>query len=123
MIVTTTKYLTKLKKYYDRQEGQDYPCSNQIVTNIFYINEFDDKIIEYVEYIGGIWHGKNKWHKAIVVGDNRYILLKPSDKTRGYRAYKAIIDNRIPIDDIQLFIEPYLELYCCHIDIAYLRGW
>lgn len=50
-----------------------------------------------------------------------YLMLKVRESIRGYRAYKAIVDNRISLDQALYIIGPVTNLYCCQLDIAYLR--
>lgn len=113
--MTTREYLEHKKKYYNQQEGQRYPCSNQIVTRILFCKQLDDKVFNYIESINGKWKILNK--EFILPNGELYKVLKASDHIRGYRAYKAIVDDRIFFDIIKTIVIPMCANYCCSFEI------
>lgn len=116
--MTTREYLEYYKKFYEKQKGQEYPCSNQTVRKILYCLKEDEKVLNYIKSLGGVYNKRSYDRSTFVLPNGEeYIILKPSNNTRGYRAYKTIIDDRLPIENIQCFVLPYCSFYCCSLEI------
>lgn len=117
--MTNREFLELEKEYFDQQVGWPYPVSNQIVRKIMYIYQFDDKIADFIYNSGAkVTKIQNKCPREIQFPNGQtYFILTASDSARGYRAYKAIIDERIPFDILQTVVMPSLANYCCHLEI------
>lgn len=105
----------KIKEYFNKQEGQNYPCSNQIVLNDFITNDKSkwekflkdnkDKIIK-------------KRENEIVLNNNErwYYYGNLSGSIIGYRFYKVKVDKTLDKKFITECILPCCALYCCEFE-------
>lgn len=114
------RYLTyeeqhKIEERINNQEGQKYPCSNQIVTRGFFstsekwndfckANRYKIKYFckDWIEFEDGI-----RWKYFSI--DNPYTC-------RGYRFYELKVDAMINADMFFNDIYPYCSLYCHKIE-------
>ena len=114
-----TEYLTieEMKHISDsisKQEGQNYPCSNQVVTCGFFASE--DEWIEFC----------NKYkHKTKYITKDRMMFEDGemwnwfsvnSYNCRGYRFYKIKVSRMIDRSIFLNNIYPYCILYCKEIE-------
>ena len=108
-----------VKKKISKQEGQSYPCSNQIVTRSIILR--DSKRIEAFEqafphFICKFRRGFYPIYYIDSSTEELWIMLFAKESIRGYRHYKAIIDSSIDRDIFQTLISPYMSHYCCKVD-------
>lgn len=107
----------KAKEYFNQQQGQKYPTSNQTVT-CAYITENKKEVIKYL---------KQKHIKPLI--QQRYYLRwqenneqwtwRPiTGNSRGYRFYKIKISkNYSDYNILQTVILPACAHYCCSWEI------
>ncbi len=104
----------KISNHFNSQEGQSYPCSNQIVC------------------CGVVTANENKWNDFVkenmnntVMRHKDYVVLKngelwyripPTYSIRGYRYYKIKVDTNINEDFLDQIILPCCEHYCCSFE-------
>lgn len=96
------------------QEGQNYPCSNQIVTRGFFStrkkwDDFCKANKSKIKYFCKDWiefEDRVRW---------RYFSIG-SYTCRGYRFYELKVDAMIDADIFFNNIYPYCALYCHHIE-------
>jgi len=51
-------------------------------------------------------------YAKIVVGDEEWMWVRPSDIAKGYRAHKAWIDEQCTIEQLNNIILPICSMYC-----------
>ena len=104
----------KISDYFSKQEGQNYPCSNQTVICVFITDD------------------NNKWKKFINQNKNNIVILREkevqfkngekwiripmSESIRGFRYYKAKVDNNIDRKFLEQIIYPCCTHYCCEFE-------
>ena len=104
----------KISDHFNNQEGQNYPCSNQIVC------------------CGFVTDDNNKWKKFINQNKNNITILRKrevrfkngehwiripmSDFVRGRRYYKVKVDNNIDRKFLEQIILPCCAHYCCSFE-------
>lgn len=102
----------KVSESIAKQEGQNYPCSNQVVCCGFFSDhtvwkEFcEDNDIKYTINQNSI----------VLQNDERWEWFRTSYNRRGYRFYKIKVCSEI---DEKMFFEniyPYCSLYCKEIE-------
>lgn len=103
----------QIANHFNNQEGQNYPCSNQIVCCGFVGD--NDK-----------WNNFVKQNRKNIIRLSRYeFTLKNNEKwvrilspehTRGYRYYKIKVDKNIEDRILNQYILPYCGLYCCSFE-------
>lgn len=105
------------QNYYNKQKGQKYPCSNQVVVcGIFTENR--NKAIEYMKN-KSVVRKMEMQHEINWYLDNgeRWIWNKKwNENLRGRRYYKLVIDRFIDKHSFER-IMPYASLYCCSLEI------
>ena len=109
--------LKKFKEYYDKQEGQKYPCSNQIVkcgiitTNRNLAIDFmkDKEVVKK-------WERKDEIMWELDNGE-QWLWKNWNINCRGHRFYKVAIDKMIDRNLFDCLVRPYCGLYCCSVDI------
>ena len=104
----------RIADHFNNQEGQPYPCSNQIVC-CGYITPNDQKWDFFVE--------KNKpnirtftKNNFILNNGEEWIRVPLSKCVRGYRFYKVKVDRNINKDFFNMVIAPRCGLYCCDFE-------
>ena len=105
----------ELTEYYSKQEGQNYPCSNQIVVCGFvalYQSDWERFAHNYKVKIARQYHSIEI--KEIILKNNeRWIWINPSNYSiRGYRFYKVLADKNINKKIIEEAILPQCSFYC-----------
>lgn len=116
------RYILNYIQKFNNQSGQNYPCSNQIVRNIIWVYHFDQIVEDYLKSHNAIKAPRyNKYNRNYwIIDGEEWSVVRASNHARGYRAYKAIIDIRIPMDILQTIVIPCCNLYCCQM--AYFGG-
>ena len=109
-------YIQNTIKMINKQKGQQYPCSNQIVSKIIYVNKIDQKVENYLKSIGAEWVYRQKTEGAVILNNEKWIVLSANQKNRGYRAYEAKIDKRIDDYAFSTFICGTLSSYCHKVE-------
>lgn len=114
MCSNLTDWQKKLTETFNKQEGQNYPCSNQIVVCGFvalyrsdwerFVHDNKDKIAR--QYC-------NAMREEILLDNNeRWVWIVPSHEIRGYRFYKVLADKNINKKIIGEKILPQCSFYC-----------
>lgn len=116
-----TRYLQEMiKEDIAHQKGQNYPCSNQIVSNMIVLR--DSSRIETFEqaYPHFICYRRTKLLSNCKYFDpyteTIWKVITLSDSARGYRYYRAIIDSTIDDDLMYLIAIPSMDGYCCKVE-------
>lgn len=102
-------------KYFNKQKGQKYPCSNQIVVCAV-ITKNKDKALSIMEDKGAIIKRHSRNHVEWELNNERWIWKNWNMNIRGYRFYKMLVDEDID-DDLFEYARVYSGLYCCSIEI------
>lgn len=109
------EWQVKLTEYFSKQEGQNYPCSNQVVVCGFvslhrsdwekFVHNNKDKILrQYLIMARG---------EIFLNNNERWVWIAPSlDSIRGYRFYKVLADKNIDKKIIGEKILPLCSFYC-----------
>ena len=109
--------LERFREYYNKQEGRNYPCSNQIV-RCFIVTNDKDKATEYMKDKNVIKkieaYDRIEW---ILENGERWMWRYWNDNARGYRIYKMAIDKFIDKDLFYCVILPRCATYCCSVEI------
>lgn len=58
--------------------------------------------------------GAVSWYLA---NGERWDWRRLDDGARGYRYYKAAVDEDIDMETFRLFVLPGCDLYCCHMEV------
>ena len=88
----------KLTEYFSKQEGQNYPCSNQVVVCGFialYRSDWERFVHDNKDKIARQY--RNTMGEEILLNNNeRWVWIAPSrGSIRGYRFYKVLADKNI----------------------------
>lgn len=103
--------LQHYKEYFNKQEGRPYPYSNQVVCNIIFIKALNSSKIKQ---LNGTWLGRNK----VQLSDGLVWTIVPArDNSKGYRAYRAIVDKDIDFNILKTIVIPCCTGYCCSFEI------
>lgn len=110
----TEKEMKLVSEQINKQEGRNYPCSNQIVVCGFFSTEKDwnnfvndnlDKIkIRQKDRI--VLANKERWYRFNYIDYSK----------RGYRFYKIKVSRDIEREIFLNYIYPYCSLYCKEIE-------
>ena len=102
------------------REGRKYPISNQIVKNILWLDQPDDRFFNFIKERSTsdfLKKRKNTYDGAEIEIDGIiYIIKKTYEHSRGYRSYRAIIDSHISEDAFRTLVYPSMGLYCCQVE-------
>ena len=115
----TEERMNYISNIINNQEGQNYPCSNQIVTCGFISTEKKwNKFVEKFKLAGEI---KLLTKQRIFLSDGTQWRFLDIDKTnfrsvRGLRYYKIKVDKSIDAGTFEMSIMPYCSLYCKEIE-------
>ena len=111
------KYLEHYAGYFNKQKGQKYPCSNQIVL-CGIVTKDKNKAIDFMKD-KNIIDKRERRNEIIWFLDNgeRWMWRNWNVDHRGYRFYKIAVDKVIDIDLFHLFVVPKCSLYCCSFEI------
>ena len=110
-----------VKYWVSEQEGDPYPCSNQIVKRSIILRDL--KRIEAFEqaYPHFVCYRRSKWCQDTRYIDSRTeelwtVITAHENNLRGHRHYKAIIDSTIDEDTFNVLIAPCMSHYCCSVE-------
>ena len=108
---------TKISEFFNNQEGQPYPCSNQNVTNGFF-TEDESKWKEFLESNKNkitelrkdsvVFNNKERWHY--------YHHFSEEGHVRGFRFYKIKVDKTINKEFLMRCVLPCCAHYCCEFE-------
>lgn len=112
------KELKRIAKLYNKQKGQKYPCSNQIV-KCGVITRDKDKALSIMSSKGATLIKKGSYFLEWELGNEKWIWTYWSYNLRGYRFYKIIVDKNTDMsdDDFQSVLNS-CGLYCCSFEIV-----
>ncbi len=109
--------LEHYKEYFNKQKGQKYPCSNQIVRCAI-ITDDRDKAINFMKDKEIVKKLERKDYIAWFLGNGeQWEWRKWSKNCRGYRFYKVIVDKNISNDIFDLLVLPCCVNYCCSMEV------
>lgn len=112
-----TKYLQEeIKETIAHQIGQDFPCSNQTVLNGIILRESSRKEAFEQSYPHFIPTGTKSIGYFDPYTDTYWKVVTLSDKMRGYRFYRAIVDSTIDDEPMLLMAWPCMTGYCCKVE-------
>ena len=105
----------KLTEYFSKQEGQNYPCSNQAVVCGFvalYRSDWERFVHDNKDKIARQYRSTGK--EVIILKNNeKWVWINPSNYSiRGYRFYKVLADKNINKKIIGEAILPQCACYC-----------
>lgn len=111
------EYLEHYAEHFNKQKGQKYPCSNQIVF-CGIITKDRNKAIDFMKDKNVI-DKKERRDEIVWFLDNgeRWMWRNWNVNHRGYRFYKIAVDKVIDIDLFNLLVVPKCSLYCCSFEI------
>lgn len=104
-------------EHFNKQAGQKYPCSNQVVV-CGVITRDKDKALDFMkdkEFVK-----KREKYDCVewtLTNGERWHWRKWNEGCRGYRFYKIAIDENISDRMFNFFVRPYCSLYCCSMEI------
>lgn len=113
------KILEHYCERFNKQEGRREPCSNQTVVCLIATKD-QEKAEKFILNCGieviekQICMGRINWYLA---NGERWVWHRLNDSTRGYRYYKAAVDENIDMETFRLFVLPGCDLYCCHMEV------
>ena len=115
----TEERMNHISDVINNQDGQDYPCSNQIVTCGFISTE--NKWNKFVEKYKSTSEIKLLTKERLFLSDGTQWRFLDINKTnfhsiRGLRYYKIKIDKCIDVDTFEMCIMPYCSFYCKEIE-------
>lgn len=106
-------------EYFNKQEGQKYPCSNQVVV-CGVITSDREKALSIMEKKGAIiksrYSGFVKGHIEWELNNERWLWKNWNANYRGYRFYKILIDEDAD-ENLLRFATTRASLYCCSMEI------
>ena len=109
--------LKRFKEYYNKQEGQKYPCSNQIV-KCGIITADKNLAIDFMKNKNVVKKLERRDEIMWELDNGEQWLWKNwTGNCRGYRFYKVVIDKMIDKDLFNYFVRPYCSIYCCSVEI------
>ena len=114
------KLIYKYASLFNKQKGQKYPCSNQIVTCI-YITDNPQEVYDYLKLNKDNIEGLIKrainyieWQE----NNEKWIWRPITDSIRGYRFYKVKISKNYDDDEkLRCLIIPCYYHYCCSWEV------
>lgn len=107
-------YLKERLLKYNNQIGQSYPCSNQVVCRGIVYSSLD-KLNEFIKSKNG--YRNSRLMGTYMIDGKRWIAIPAEGNARGYRLYKAYIDNEIDDEIIKKCIMPIMSNYCCFCEL------
>lgn len=109
--------LEHYREFFNNQEGQKYPCSNQIVL-CGIITKDKDKAIDFMKNKNIVEIRKGQKEIVWLLDNNeRWMWRDWNVNHRGYRFYKVAVDKFIDDDLFELLVIPKCSLYCCSFEI------
>lgn len=111
------KMLERFRDYYNQQEGQMYPCSNQIVRCAIVVSD-KDKAESIMKEKGAVKVLEQSYGIDWNLGNEQWIWRKWGESSRGFRFYKLILDKNVD-DDLYLdVIRHCCANYCCSVELV-----
>ncbi len=105
--------------YFSKKQGQNYPCSNQIVVCAIISNKSYEAISEIMLKKNCILYRRTKdkiiWKSNLNNEIWFYIKNFINRDIRGYRFYKIMIDKNINKNLFYERVLPCCGLYCCEM--------
>lgn len=106
-----------LADYFNQEEGQKYPCSNQIVI-CAYITNNSQEVYNYLNKNNITPIRISKTHIEWQENNERWIWIPINYNTRGYRFYKVKISKDYDNEEmLEQVIIPCCVLYCCSWEV------
>lgn len=103
-------------KYFNQQQGQNYPCSNQIVRcAIFTKNKI--KALTFMKNKGAIKKYETKNQIQWLFNEELWEWRDWNMNLKGYRFYKVVVDENIEKEFFYHFVLPYCCNYCCSLEV------
>lgn len=103
-------------EYFNKQEGQRYPCSNQIVC-CGVVTRDREKALRIMAEKGATLLITSRHRLIWELNSERWIWQFWSENSRGYRFYKIMIDDTITNKLFDYVIRPCCHLYCCSMEV------
>ena len=110
------KVLEYYVEYFNKQEGNPYPVSNQIVTCAVVTND-RDKALSVMNKKGATIKRQNRDSIEWELNNERWIWRIWNYGYRGYRFYKVIVDEDIN-EELLMYVLIYCSSYCCSMEIV-----
>lgn len=112
-----TRYLQEnIKEAIAHQTGQDYPCSNQVVSNIIMLRNYSRATEFEQAYPHFIATGAKGRSYFDPITDTNWRVVIANERARGLRCYRVIIDSTIDDELVNLILLPSMSGYCCKVD-------
>lgn len=109
--------LEHYSEYFNKQKGRKYPCSNQIVCCAI-VTDNRDKAIDLMREKEVVKKLERKDYAAWLLGNGeQWVWQRSSERCRGYRFYKVIVDKNIDDEVFNLLVLPCCANYCCSMEI------
>ncbi len=113
------KRLEHYKKYFNKQKGNKYPCSNQIVRCAIVTHD-RDKAIDLMKDKEVVKKRERKDYISWFLDNGeQWVWCRWGENCRGYRFYKVIVDINISDELFDLLVRPCCTNYCCSMEITY----
>lgn len=111
------KVLKHWAEYFNKQEGQKYPCSNQTVV-CYIVTDDRNKAISFIKDKNIVEKKETKnWIEWTLDNGERWIWRNLNEGCRGYRFYKMVVDRYIDADIFRYIVLPCCGNYCCSMEI------
>jgi hypothetical protein len=105
------------KEYFNKQKGQKYPCSNQIVRCAIVTGD-RDKAINFMKDKEIVKKLERKNYIAwFLCNGEQWEWRKWNKNCRGHRFYKVVVDKNISDNIFDLLVLPCCVNYCCSMEI------
>ena len=110
------KILEHKAEFYNRQEGRNFPCSNQIVI-CGIITDDRDKALAIMNKKGATVKLQSRHRTEWELNNERWVWRNWNENCKGYRFYKVIVDKNIDENIFRYLISPLCHNYCCSFEI------
>lgn len=110
------KILERCASFYNKQNGQKYPCSNQNVICGIITND-RNKALTVMENKGAIIKYQNTHQIRWMLDNEEWIWMSWNERSKGRRLYKVIVDENIDEDVFRVIFTPFFHHYCCSFEI------
>ena len=112
-----TRSIYDLANYFNQEEGQKYPCSNQIV-RCAYITDNVQEVCNYLNKNNITPIKQSKRYIGWQENNEQWIWIPINHNVRGYRFYKIKISKDYKNKEIlEQVIIPCCNLYCCSWEV------
>ena len=103
-------------EYFNKQEGNPHPVSNQIVI-CGVMTEDRDKALSVMEEKGAVIRRQNYNYIEWKLNNEIWVWRYWNKSLRGYRFYKVIVDEDIN-DELFQYTVIHCSSYCCSMEIV-----